>query len=91
MKLTNQLTLAALTSTLLFQTSITRADDARDHRDATVTWTKHVTEFFPFGPTGIFGTIAGVAGGDIGDGTVIGEALNPLDFLPDGSVTFEAE
>ncbi|MCI0535429.1 MAG: hypothetical protein L0Z50_09375 [Verrucomicrobiales bacterium] len=30
-------------ATLLFQTPLMRADDNRDHRDAIITWTKHVT------------------------------------------------
>ena len=91
MKIINKLTFAALAATLLFQTSITRADDeGRDHRDAIITWTKHITAFLPPGGE-IFATIAGTAGGDIGDGTVIGEAFNPREFLPNGFVTFEAE
>jgi hypothetical protein len=90
MKIIKNLKLAALAATLLFQTSITRADDNRDHRDAIITWTKHVTAFLPPGGE-IFGTIAGVAGGDLGTGTVIGDAFNPVEVLPDGSITFEAE
>ena len=75
----------------MLQTSITRADDeGRDHRDAIITWTKHVTAFLPPGGE-IFGTIAGTAGGDIGDGTVMGDAFNPREVLPNGFVTFEAE
>ena len=62
----------------------------RDHRDAIITWTKHVTAFLPPGGE-IFGTIAGVAGGDLGDGTLTGDAFNPVEVLPDGSITFEAE
>ena len=89
-KIIKNLTLAAGAATLLFQTSITRADDARDNRDATITWTKHVTAFLPPGGE-VFATIAGTAGGDLGDGTVIGDALSPLEFLPGGSLTFEAE
>jgi hypothetical protein len=95
MKTIKQLIFAALAATLLFQTSITRADghgqkDKRDHRDAIITWTKHVTAFLPPGGE-IFATIAGTAGGDLGDGTVIGDAFSPLEVLADGSVTFEAE
>ena len=90
MKIIKHLTNAALAATLLFQTSIARADDeGQDHRDAIITWTKHVTAFLPDGE--IFGTIAGTAGGDLGDGTVIGDAFNPVEGLPDGSITFEAE
>jgi hypothetical protein len=91
MKIIKNLTFAAFAATLLFQTSIARADDeGRDHRDAIITWTKHITAFLPPGGE-IFATIAGTAGGDIGDGFVMGDAFNPREFLPDGSVTFEAE
>src|SRR6185503_3163140 len=62
----------------------------RDHRDGIITWTKHVTAFLPPGME-IFATIAGTAGGDLGDGTVIGDAFSPVEALPDGSLTFEAE
>ncbi len=78
MKIIKNLTFAALAATLLFQTSVTRAADARDHRDATVTWTKWITSFYPDGPTGIFATIEGLSGGDIGDGTVTGEAITAV-------------
>jgi hypothetical protein len=90
MKIIKNLTLTAVAATLLFHTSILRADDNRDHRDAIITWTKHVTEFLPPGEE-IFATIAGVAGGDLGTGTVVGDAFNPVELLDDGSVTFEAE
>src|SRR5687767_15931702 len=84
-------TLTALAATLLLPTSITRADDDnRDHRDAIITWTKHVTAFLPPGGE-IFATIAGTAEGDIGDGIVMGDAFNPREVLPNGFVTFEAE
>ena len=97
MKIIKNLTfaaLAALAATLLFQTSITRAGghgqkDNRDHRDAIITWTKHVPEFLPPGGE-IFATIAGTAGGDIGDATLVGEAFNPRVPVP-GGVTFEAD
>ena len=82
--------LAALAVTLLFQSSVTRADDNRDHRDAIITWTKHITAFLPPGGE-IFATIAGTAEGDIGDATLVGEAFNPRDLLPNGFVTFEAD
>jgi hypothetical protein len=98
MKIIKHLTfgaLAVLAVTLLFQTPTTRADDHsqkenRDHRDAIITWTKHITAFLPPGGE-IFATIAGTAGGDIGDGTLVGEALNPRELLPGGFVTFEAD
>ncbi len=94
-------TLAVLAATLFFQTSITRADahsqrggdnerGNQDQRNAIITWTKHVTAFLPPGGE-IFGTIAGVAEGDLGDGTLTGDAFNPVEVLLDGSVTFEAE
>jgi len=89
MKIIKHVTFAALAATLLFQTSIARADDNRDHRDAIITWTKHVTAFLPPGGE-IFATIAGTAEGDIGDGIVMGEAFNPRVPLP-GGVTFEAD
>jgi len=90
MKIIKHLTFAALAVTLLFQSSVTRADDNRDHRDAIITWTKHVTALLPPGGE-IFATIAGTAEGDIGEGTVIGDAFNPREVLPNGSVTFEAQ
>lgn len=85
MKIIKHLTfaaLAALAVTLLFQTSLTRADghgqkDNRDHRDAIITWTKHITAFLPPGGE-IFATIAGTAGGDIGDGTLV--SCNTINF-----------
>lgn len=81
--------------TVLFQPSVTLANDQdqrgdRHHRTINVNWTKHVTEFFsPPGPTGLFATIAGTAGGDIGAGNVTGEAFSP-NPQPDGSVVFQA-
>jgi hypothetical protein len=89
MKIIKHLTFAALAATLLFQSSVTRADDNRDHRDAIITWTKHITALLPPGEE-IFATIAGTAEGDIGDGIVMGEAFNPRVPLP-GGVTFEAD
>jgi hypothetical protein len=89
MKPIKNLIFAALAGILLSQASVTRADN-RDNRDAIITVTKHVTAFLPPGGD-IFGTIAGTAGGDVGTGTVIGDAFSPVEGLPDGSVTFEAE
>ena len=86
MKITKNLKLATVAATLLFQTSAIRADD---NRDAIITWTKHVTAFLPPGGD-VFGTIAGTAGGDLGTGTVIGDAFNPIEVVP-GGLTFEAE
>jgi hypothetical protein len=90
MKIIKNLKFAALAATLLFQTSVTRADDNQDHRDAIITWTKHVTAFFPPDEE-IFGTVAGVVGGDVGEGTLTGDAFSPVEALPDGNITFEAE
>ena len=79
LKLAGLAALVALAATLLFQTSVARADDNRDHRDATVTWTKWITQnISPPGDNGIFATIEGRAGGDIGEGTVTGEAFNAV-------------
>ncbi len=94
MKTINKLTfatLAVVAVALFFQTPTTRADvEGRDHRDAIITWTKHVTAFLPPGGE-IFATIAGTAGGDIGDATLVGEAFNPRVVLSPTSVTFEAD
>lgn len=62
---------AALAIALLFQTSTTRADDHgskgnRHHGDADVTFTKWITTF---------PNMAGVVGGDVGDGPFAGEIL----------------
>src|SRR5688572_18905220 len=90
MKIFKNILLTAVMATVLFQTSVTRADDNRDHRDAIITWTKHVPAFLPPGGE-IFATIVGTAGGDLGTGTLSGDAFNPRERLPDGSGTFEAE
>jgi hypothetical protein len=83
MKITNKLTFAALAViavTLLLQIPITRAgDNGRHRRDATIAWTKWITQnISPPGADGIFATIEGRAGGDIGEGTVTGEAFNAV-------------
>jgi len=88
MKSIKNLAMIALAATSLILTSTTRADD--EHSDATITWTKHVVAFLPPGGD-IFGTIAGVAAGDIGSGTVSGDAFNPVAPLDGGKITFEAE
>ena len=90
MKIIKNILLTAVAATVLFQTSAIRADDNRDRRDAVITITKHIPEFLPPGGD-IFATVAGVVGGDIGEGTMTGNAFNPLELLPDGSITFEAE
>jgi hypothetical protein len=89
MKIIKNILLTAVAATLLL-TSATRAADHRDHRDAVITITKHIPAFLPPGGD-IFATVAGVVGGDIGEGTMTGNAFNPLEALPDGSITFEAE
>lgn len=87
MKIIKTLPFAALAATLLFQTSITQADDHgqrgghnergdRDrwnHGDARVTFTKWVVEFPPC--PGVLADMAGVVGGDVGEGTYTGEYL----------------
>ena len=90
MKILKNILFTAIAATLLFQTSVTRADDNRDLSDATITWSKHVTAWLPPGGE-IFATIAGTAGGDLGLGPVVGDAFSPAEALPDGSITFEAE
>ena len=77
MKRIKILTFAALAATLLFQTSITRAGDNekgdRDHRDAKATFTKWIINV-PNMP-GLIANMAGVVGGDVGDGIFTGEVL----------------
>ena len=87
MKIIKNLMFAAIAGILLSQTSVVRADD---HRDAIITWTKHITALFPPGGE-VFGTIAGTAAGDLGTGIVTGEAFYPVNVLSDGSLAFEAE
>jgi hypothetical protein len=87
MKIFKNLTFAALAlaATLLFQTSITRADDRgqrggdnergdREHRDVKSTFTKWVVDV-PNLP-GLIINMAGVVGGDVGDGIFTGEVLS---------------
>ena len=86
--------LSALAVTLLFQTSITRADDhgqKSDHNngDATVNFTKWVTVIFP--RPGVFADMTGViVGGDIGDGEFAGEILSRVVDPVTGVITVEA-
>ena len=75
--------LTALAATLLFQTSVTRAEDNgkngdQNHGDATINFTKWVTALNP--RPGVLADMAGVivggdVGGDVGDGTFTGEVL----------------
>ena len=66
---------AALAVAVLFQTSVTRADDhgKKGNRDAKATFTKWATAF-PNKP-GLIANMAGVVGGDVGDGVFTGEVL----------------
>jgi hypothetical protein len=92
--------LAALAVTLLFQTSITRADARgqkgdnnergdRQHRDAQVTFTKWITVLAP--RPGVFADMAGeIVGGDVGDGVYTGEALTRVADPATGVITVEA-
>ena len=71
MQTINKLTLAAVAATLLFATSIARADD---NGAATINFTKWVT--VPAPRPGVVADMAGViVGGDVGDGTFTGEIL----------------
>jgi hypothetical protein len=80
MKIMKSLTLtavAAIAVALLFQTSITQADEQgkRDEHGqaATVTFTKWVTA--AVNQPGLIATMEGVGGGDAGDGLFIGEVI----------------
>lgn len=78
MKIISTLTFAALAVTLLLQTPTARADNEQggrdqDHGDARATFTKWVTAF-PNQPGRII-DMAGVVGGDVGNGTFTGEVL----------------
>jgi hypothetical protein len=66
---------AALAVAVLFQTSVTRADDhgKKGNRDAKVTFTKWITDFPT--PPGPLANMVGVVGGDVGDGVFTGEVL----------------
>jgi hypothetical protein len=88
MKRIKNMTALALVAVSVLLALTTRADDA--HSDATITWTKHVTAFLPPGGD-IFATIGGVVAGDVGEGTVVGDAFGPVQALPDGNITFTAE
>ena len=71
MQIINKLTLAAMAATLLFATSIARADD---NGAATINFTKWVT--VPAPRPGVLSDMAGIiGGGDVGDGTFTGEVL----------------
>jgi hypothetical protein len=77
---------AALAVAVLFQTSVTRADDhgKKGNRDAKVTFTKWITAF-PNQP-GLIANMAGVVGGDVGDGVFTGEVLK-MDYVTVPGVT----
>ena len=93
MKIIKHLTLAALAAlavTLLFQTPTTRADDKgqkvhENNGAATLTFTKWITLPFP-PPSGNFANLEGIVGGDVGDGTMTGEAFTAV-LQPDGVTT----
>jgi len=63
------------------------ADGDQNHGDAKNTFTKWITKLFP--PSGIFADMAGVVGGDVGDGTFTGEAITRVEG-DDGVVRIEA-
>ena len=97
MKIIKNFTFAALVVTLLFQTSISRADDQdqednSNHGDATVTFTKWRIPPFPLPPSGgILVNMAGViVGGDVGNGTFTGEVLSSVVDPATGVITTEA-
>src|SRR6185369_8869871 len=76
MQTINKLTLAAVAATLLFATSIARADD---NGAATINFTKWRTELPPL--PGAVADMAGIivggdGGGDVGDGQFTGEVLS---------------
>ena len=82
MKITNKLTLAAVAATMLFQTSIARADD---NGAATINFTKWVTGLPPL--PGAVADMAGIivgggGGGDVGDGHFTGEVLSNVAGAP---------
>jgi hypothetical protein len=87
MKTIKNLVMIAVAATSLLLTSTTRGDE--EHSDATINWTKHVTAFLPPGGN-MFATIGGVATGDLGEATLLGDALNPVRVVA-GGITFEAE
>jgi hypothetical protein len=63
------------------------ADGDQNHGDAKNTFTKWITKLFP--PSGIFADMAGVVGGDVGDGIFTGEAITRVEG-EDGIVRIEA-
>ena len=82
MKTIKKLTLAAVAATMLFQTSIARADN---NGAATFNFTKWVIPSSP--PPGVLKDMAGLivgggGGGDVGDGQFTGELLSNVSVLP---------
>jgi hypothetical protein len=59
--------------TLSLSIGVASADSGRDHRNAENTFTKFVTSQTPVPPVIFF--MAGVVGGDVGEGTYAGEVL----------------
>jgi len=87
MQTINKLTLAAVAATLLFATSIARADD---NGAATINFTKWVTGLPPL--PGAVADMAGIivggdGGGDVGDGQFTGEVLSNVAGTPPPGVT----
>jgi hypothetical protein len=82
-------TLAALAATLLFQTSITRADDNGEQdehgQQSKVTFTKHVVNI-PNQP-GLIANMMGVGEGDAGDVLFTGEVLSRVVDPNTGAIT----
>lgn len=68
------LTTAVMLLTMAFGAGAVSADGGRDHRNAENTFTKWRTAEPPVAPVLI--NMAGVVGGDVGDGTFAGEVLS---------------
>ena len=81
---------AAMLMTLTLGAAMAAAD-SRDHRNAENTFTKWITG--P-GPAPIVASMAGIVGGDVGDGTFTGEVLtlvdNPAPPVGDGTRVINA-
>jgi hypothetical protein len=75
---------AAVLLTFAVSVGVASADVGRDHRDAQNTFTKWVTTEPPVAP--VLKNMAGIVGGDVGDGTFAGEVLT-LAITPATSTT----
>jgi len=71
--------------TISFGAGVASADGGRDHRNAENTFTKWRTAEPPVAPVLI--NMAGVVGGDVGDGTFTGEVLS---YTPGATTVIEA-